>query len=139
MQTVDTEGMQMFLSFSDIFDNKELPEMEKEIKNFNMHKAISIIVELISIRNKTYPPQKAFGVEIKLPSQSIIKKFMMDGLKNEKIVDELSLSDGNCIVALQPLLLLLKEFIIYGNYNSLNDTDYKITKRSGKKHKRYTK
>lgn len=133
MRTVDTEGMQMLLSFSDVFDGKELPNLEREIKSFNMHKAISIIVELISIRNKKYSPHEFLGMEIEPSFQSVLKRFIMDGVVADEVINEICLKEDLCIVALQPMLLLLKRFIFQGDYNSLAEIDYTITKDDYKK------
>ena len=94
-----------------------------------MHKAISIISELIALRNGKMKPINVCGYSIQLPYEAFLKKII------------LCLGDASCkdlstnpifrknqhVISIQMLLILLKKIIAYGNYETLNQVDYKIT------------
>ena len=42
MYSVDAEDAQLLLGYTDVFSD-EMPNLQEEINNINMHKAISII------------------------------------------------------------------------------------------------
>ena len=50
MYSVDAEDAQLLLGYTDVFSD-EMPNLQEEINNMNMHKAISIICELIRVRD----------------------------------------------------------------------------------------
>ena len=50
MYKVDATGIQLLLGYSDVF-GEPAPNLIEEIGKINMHKTLSIIAELIGIRN----------------------------------------------------------------------------------------
>lgn len=55
MYTVDIKGAQTILGYTEVFGEKK-PELIDEIKKLNVHKAISIISELIQVRDAKCNP-----------------------------------------------------------------------------------
>ena len=48
----------------------------ESIKNLNMHKAISIICELLRVRDSHMEPLIIFNHEFKIPLETVLKKEM---------------------------------------------------------------
>ena len=69
---VDTANPQLLLSYKDIYGEK-LVDLNNEIKKLNMHKTLSIISELIRIRDANLDPIKIFNFKITIPFESYIK------------------------------------------------------------------
>lgn len=125
---VDATDAQILLGYSDLFPGTA-PELIPEIQKLNMHKAISIISELITLRHGKMKPINVCGYSIQLPYEAFLKKII------------LCLGDASCkdlstnpifrknqhVISIQMLLILLKKIIAYGNYETLNQVDYKIT------------
>lgn len=63
MYKVDATGMQILLGYSDVFGEPS-PNLIEEIGKMNMHKTLSIISELIGIRNVKLNPIQIFNCEI---------------------------------------------------------------------------
>ena len=57
MYYVDLTGSQILLTYSEVYQD-EKPDLISEIKKLNMHKAISIICELIRVRDAYLDPIK---------------------------------------------------------------------------------
>ncbi len=129
MYKVDATGMQLLLGYSDVF---EVPfsNLTDEIGKLNMHKTLSIISELISVRNAKLNPVRIFNYEISVPFETAVKKEIL-GIE-EKLVNGIPSNPVYCknwhVISLQMLLILLKKVLIYGNYSTLTRTDYLITK-----------
>ncbi len=127
MYKLDTENAQTLLGYGDIFDG-EKPNVIERIKSLNMHKAISIICELIRIRDDSIPLEM-FNYKRGLPFEAILKRDFCDikpkscyGIKMDS-----RLNADQHILSLQMLLILLKKIIIYGDYGTLKRNDYIIT------------
>lgn len=132
---VDMSGCQVMLTYSDVFD-EPVPFLTDEIKKVDVPKAISIICELIAVRNMTIqlnmsPFKNKFRVDV--PYELVLKKKFCNidfpqpgcnvGRANKK----------EHIISLQALLILLKRIIIEGEIPlneteavfSISDEDYK--------------
>lgn len=122
---LDLTGTQCLLRYNDIYGD-EAPDIEKEIVNLNMHKTISIISELISIRNALIATD--FNMEI--PFELVLKKeFCGVCIESpEQMFSNPVLRKDMHIISLQMLLLLLKKVIQYGNHDTLSEVNYEITK-----------
>lgn len=130
MYTVDTENAHLLLGYTDVFSDK-MPNLQEELKNIHMHKAISIICELIRVRDKKI---KLYSI-LPIPYETFLKLQMCDiEPKFSKELCENSLMKKNVhIISVQMLLILLKKIIQFGNYETMSDTHYEITKEDYKK------
>ena len=127
MYRADITGAQLILGYDDIYKDPK-PDLTERIKKLNMHKAISIISELIQIRNKFCAPIITLVGEFKIPIQMVLKnKFcgITPRTPDELFSNELLRKDKH-IISLQTLLILLKKIIIYGNYDSLENENYDV-------------
>mgnify|MGYP000009255282 CR=1 FL=1 len=124
---VDATDVQILLGYSDLFPGT-VPELIPEIQKLNMHKAISIISELIALRNSKMKPVNVYGYSLQLPYETVLKKKIL-GIGDTSCKD-LSTNPifrrNQHVVSIQMLLILLKKIIAYGNYETLNQVDYKI-------------
>ena len=73
MYTVDTENAHLLLGYTDVFSDK-MPNLQEELKNIHMHKAISIICELIRVRDKKI---KLYSI-LPIPYETFLKLQMCD-------------------------------------------------------------
>lgn len=73
MYKVDATGMQLLLGYSDVFGAPS-PNLIEEIGKMNMHKTLSIISELIRVRNTKLDPIRILNCEISVPLEMAIKK-----------------------------------------------------------------
>lgn len=132
MYLVDTNNLQLLVGYKDVFSD-EIPNLEEEIKNINMHKAISIICELIRVRDAMCNPNSIFlkniKIEFSIPFETVLKKKMcgIDPKSLEEIYSNPLFRKDVHIISVQMLLILLKEFIQYGNYETLDKIEYEIT------------
>jgi hypothetical protein len=127
MYSVDVSDAQLILGYSDVFAG-EKPNFIEKIQKMNMHKTISIISELIQIRDAKCEPIYIWGREVEFPFE-IILKWDYCGMKPEspkEMMENIMLRKNQHIISLQMLLILLKKVIIYGNYESLKIRDYEI-------------
>lgn len=133
MYEINLENAQVQLKYSDIFSG-DIPNIKKEIQKLNMHKAISIICELIRTRNSNVKTIKLRNMIIDIPFEIALKQKMCNiTFKNEKeLLADKRLGKNIHIISVQPLLILLKRVIQYGNYNTLND-EYDISIEDYKK------
>lgn len=132
MYSVDENNIQILIKYSEVFSG-DVPELKDEIFKLNMHKAISIVCELIAIRDATISV-KCRGEEYKLPFETVLKREIcgIDPKSTKKRNTEYLLGEDKHIVSLQMLLLLLKNIIHYGNYQTLDEVEYKITQEDYK-------
>lgn len=128
MYTVNSTGAQLILGYDDVF-REEKPDLIERISNLNMHKAISIISELIQVRNSYCDPIVIWGREFSFPLQTVLKKTLCGISPNtpEELFSNHLFRKDRHIISLQMMLILLKKIIIYGNYNSLNDVEYDVS------------
>lgn len=133
MYSIDMKEAQLILTYSDVF-KEEPPNLIDEIKKLNMHKAISIISELIQIRDAKCEPINAFGFQIEIPFEMILKRDYcgMRSKSSDEMMKHSMLFRNRHIISLQMLLILLKKIIIYGDYESFKNMDYKVTKEDYK-------
>ena len=134
MYSVDSNGAQILIGYSDVFSD-EMPNLIREIEKLNMHKAISIICELIRVRNAKMNPIVVLGMEFQLPFEVVLKKQMCGinpGSPEEMFSTSLLRKDVH-IISPQMLLILLKRIIQYGNYESMRETNYIVTEDDYKK------
>lgn len=130
MYSVDMKNAQLILRYSDVFPG-EKPNLVDKIKNVNMHKTISIISELIQIKDAKCEPINIFGMEVRFPFEIILKRDYC-GMKPEsprEMMENMMMRKNQHIISLQMLLILLKKVIIYGNYESLKEQDYEIKEK----------
>lgn len=127
MYSADMRDAQLILGYSDVFSD-EKPDLIERIKKLNMHKAISVISELIRIRDDEYELIRIGNMEFSIPFECFLKmKFCgMKPESSEKLILNEMLGKNQHIISLQMLLILLKKVIIYGNYDSLKINDYEI-------------
>lgn len=128
MYSVDTSNCQVILRYSDVFSERK-PNLIDKIKKANMHKIISIISELIQIRDAECESTSVGGMKISIPLETVLKRDYcgMKAESPEKIIENPMLRKNQLIISLQMLLILLKKVIIYGNYDSLKNNIYEIT------------
>lgn len=127
MYFADIKNTQLILGYSDVFSG-EKPNLVDMIHKMNMHKTISIISELIQVRNAKCDPITIMGIEFSFPLETILKKDYcgIDPKSPEDMTSNPLLSKDWHIVSLQMLLILLKKVIVYGDYESLNSKEYVI-------------
>ena len=128
MYKVDATGMQILLGYSDVFGEPS-PNLIEEIGKMNMHKTLSIISELIGIRNVKLNPIQIFNCEISIPFETVIKGEILgiDKTINGFLPNPVFRKDYH-VISLQMLLIFLKKVLIYGDYSTLSKIDYSITK-----------
>lgn len=134
MYSVDASDAQLLIGYTDVFSDA-IPNLEEEIQKLNMHKAVSIICELIRVRDAMMDPIQILGVEIKIPFETILKRQMcgIDPKSPQEMLSNPMLKKNVHIISIQMLLILLKKIIQYGNHNTMNDTEYKIVQDDYKK------
>ena len=87
MYSVDAGDAQLLLGYTDIFSD-EMPNLKEEIKSMNMHKAISIICELIRVRDAMLDPVRIYGGEFRIPFETILVSslnFLLSKMAKETI------------------------------------------------------
>ena len=129
MYKVDGRNAQILLGYEDVFHEKA-PDLITEIKKLNMHKAISIICELIELRNKKTKPvdtQHLSGVTF--PIELYLKKEILQigESSNSDLMSNPVFRRDRHIVSLQMLMFLLKKIIVYGDHQTFSQTDYTVT------------
>lgn len=126
-------GAQILLTYSDIF-KEDKPDLIESIKNLNMHKTISIICELLRVRDSYMDSLIIFNHEYKIPFETVLKKEMCSIVPNspEEMFSNPLLHKDNHIISVQMLFILLKKIIVYGNYETMEQTDYQIEKEDYK-------
>lgn len=134
MYTADVREAQLLLSYTDVFPG-EVPNLEDEIPKLNMHKAISIICELIRVRDSKMDPIRVCGLEILVPFETKIKTAIcgLDPKSPDEMFGNPVLRKDRHIISVQMLMLLLKKVIQYGDYGTLSNTDYEVKEEDYKK------
>lgn len=134
MYSVDAGDAQLLLGYTDIFSD-EMPNLKEEIKSMNMHKAISIICELIRVRDAMLDPVRIYGGEFRIPFETILKKEMCGIVPKspEELFANPLLKRNVHIISVQMLLILLKKIVQFGNYETICDTQYEIVQKDYKK------
>jgi len=134
MYSVDMNGVQLLLGYTDVFSST-MPNLEEEIGKLNMHKAVSIICELIRVRDAMMEPILILQWEFRIPFETILKKQMcgIDAESPEEMLSNPLLRRDVHIISVQMLLILLKKIIRYGNYETIYDTEYEIAEDDYKK------
>lgn len=122
----DVSNMKTILVYSDFFDKETMPDLVDEISKANMHKSISIICELIVLNDSSLPPIQFHRYNISVPFQGVLKNMIIKPSSSIEMFSNPLFSKDKCIISLQTLLLLLKDFILYGNYDTLSQTGYSI-------------
>lgn len=128
MYSVDATNAHLLIGYRDVFLG-DMPNLKSEIEALNMHKAISIICELIRVRDAMLKPIQISVGEFIIPFESVLKKEIcgINPESPEEMFTNPLLRKDVHIVSIQMLLLLLKQVIQYGNYETLNHTEYEIT------------
>lgn len=131
MYKLFSEGWQELLVYSDMFDGP-VPKIEDEIKKLNLGKAISVICELLAVRNMTV--SRIIDIpfmgrrEIDIPYQMILKREFgnIKSQNSEELFSDNRMKKNRHIIALQPMLILLKTIIAYTEDVSIQETDFEI-------------
>lgn len=84
MYSVDTKEAQLLLVYSDVFSGP-IPELKDEISKLNMHKAISIICELIVVRDAKLDSVPVIGGELEIPLEMVLKKNCVILIRNHQM------------------------------------------------------
>ncbi len=128
MYSIDSRDAQLLLTYRDVFGDN-IPNLIDEIRKLNMHKSISIVSELIRVRNEKCEPVKILGQELYFPFEMILKRDLcgMNPQSPEALFGNPMMKKNQHIISLQMLLILLKYIIIYGDYATLKETVYDIT------------
>ena len=122
---------QEIMTYSDFFSGP-IPDLQDEIKKIDLAKAISVICELITVRNKIIPREIEAPfvgkVIVDIPYQMVLKsKFC--GIKPSsptELYSDNRLQKNKHVVALQPMLILLKALIKNRNDLEINPTDFDL-------------
>ncbi len=131
--TPNLDNVKEILSYSDFFRKEDMPDLQTEIKKLNLHKSISIICELISVIDVKHEFNVySYNMSIYL-YQGILKQWIRKTKSKEDILSDSIFYSKRFIISRQVLLMLLKDFIVYGNYDSLLKTDYTITQQDYEK------
>lgn len=122
--------MEIILCYHDIFEG-EMPDLDKEIKKLNMHKAISIICELIRARNYSISvkTESIVKIELEVPFEMVLKRTLcdIDAHSPEELFSNPLRTKKQHIISLQMLLILLKKIMIYGDYSTMKENSYVIS------------
>lgn len=134
MYKVDASDAQVLLEYSDVFSD-ELPDLKEEIGKLNMHKAISVICELIRVRDAMLDPIYTIVGEFRIPFETVLKKQMcgIDPKSPQEMFSNPLLQRNKHIISVQMLLILLKKLIKYGKYETMDDIEYEVTEDDYKK------
>lgn len=129
--------LEYILTYSELYGNTVAQEeCDGEISQVNMNKAISIICELISLRNaKIFCSPNIWGIvfQTKLPFESSLKLLYLeiekDALSDDsrKLIDPFN-SKNKHIISLQGLLLLMKRVLVFGKRDTMEVKNYTIIK-----------
>ena len=120
--TPNLDNVKEILSYSDFFRKEDMPDLQTEIKKLNLHKSISIICELISVIDVKHEFNVySYNISIYL-YQGILKQWIRKTKSKEDIFSDPIFYSKRFIISRQVLLMLLKDFIVYGNYDSLLKT-----------------
>lgn len=119
--------MQEILCYHDLYTGN-VPDLKAEIEKLNMHKSISIISELINARMYIIEGETC-GLTYSFPFDTALKKLLLGVSANspKEFFSNPLLHKNKHIISLQMLLILLKNVIAYGNYETLSETEYTIT------------
>ncbi|WP_455795920.1 hypothetical protein [Clostridium butyricum] len=131
MYKLISEEMEQLLTYNDFYGITAIPPiLQDEVKKLNMNKTISIILELISLRNKTR--ELDFKIFKNTYPFETILKFNILNLKSE-ILDSPFFKSNVHIISLQMLLNLLKYILAFGDSQTINNTKYDINFNDYKK------
>lgn len=126
MYHLNSSDFNILLCYSDFYGNDEgKPDIMEVIPRLNMHKAISIICELIAYRSKTLDV-RVFNSLISVPLELGLKINLLELSEDEYSTDRRCKKNTHNL-SLQMLLNLLKFVIAYGDSSTLNERDYEIT------------
>lgn len=134
MYSIDASSAQLILEYEDIFSN-DRPDVEGEISSLNMHKSISVICELIRVRDVMLEPISTIGGEFRIPLETVLKNKIcgIELKSSEKMFSNPLFRKDTHIITVQMLLILLKRVIQFGNYETLEDIDYEVAESDYKK------
>ena len=134
MYLSDASNAQLLVRYSDVFFD-DIPNLKEEIEKLNMHKAISIICELIRVIDAMMEPIQILGGEIRIPFETVLKRQIcgIDPKSTKELFSNPLLRKDVHIISVQMLLILLKRIIQFGNYKTMEDIDYEILEDDYKK------
>lgn len=128
MKNLKMDKSQVILRYTDVY-NSELPDLIEEIHSLNMHKAISIISELIMKKDHKEEIRVTSKLIMNLTFEMKLKYLYFDIKKDDfnSFINHPIASKNIHLISLQMLLMLLKFIILHGNYDTLDDTGYDIS------------
>lgn len=130
MFEIAADDIQEILIYSDIYDTP-MPILEDELRKLDIGKAISIICELIAVRNVKISINNElvsrFFKSVSIPYQLVIKKDFCGITSDEKLLQIMEVNKH--VISLQTLLILLKLLVKESDKTIVENTDFKITKQ----------
>ncbi|SKC09537.1 hypothetical protein SAMN06296386_1242 [Lachnospiraceae bacterium] len=131
MYKISIDEYQEIMTYSDFFPGP-IPDLQEEIKRIDLAKTISAICELITVRNKVITSKIEIPFignrEVYIPYQALLKSRFC-GIKPDSPIEIFSddrLKKSKHIVALQPMLILLKALIKYTDDLQIIRTDFDL-------------
>lgn len=124
--------MNEILTYSDVFI--EPFEFDVEIKNINPYKALSIISELLAVRNMTFLVNAEIPligkIEVDVPYQMFLKKEFGDIVlsSSTEMFSDYRLMKNRHIIALQPMLILAKHIILCADEGMDTEENFTVSK-----------
>lgn len=124
--------MNEILAYSDVFI--EPFEFDVEIKNINPYKALSIISELLAVRNMTFLVNAEIPligkIEVDVPYQMFLKKEFGDIVlsSSTEMFSDYRLMKNRHIIALQPMLILAKHIILCADEGMDTEENFTVSK-----------
>lgn len=139
MYKLDSRMLHRILTYSEIHGTKlDQRQVIEFAKSLNLYKSISIVCELLSLRNKTITKNSQYlwwNLSVDVPFDGAIKYHYlnyqgpqkMDFINGaEDLLNPITHPNYH-ILTLQSLLIALKLLIGYGDYSSLTDNNSDIT------------
>lgn len=125
MYQLSSENFETLLTYKDFYRcDSDVPNYLEKLSKLNVHKAISIVSELIAFRNKTID-FRIFNSLLSIPLEGSLKINLLD-LNVHNYSKDPRMNRHKHIISLQMLLVFLKQLIIHGNHETLNDSSYTI-------------
>lgn len=125
---INMKNMELMLSYSEVFG--KTIDIEDEIKKLNVHKAISIVCELLSkYHSEIYVDTQTFNIHLKVSLEYALKCLMFFEMERSKIMTDIKdifFNFDKHIIDETALLILLKYILTYGDMSTLENDDYSI-------------
>lgn len=127
MYTLNPMVLQRCLSYKELFGKEQSDEEIKAyVQSLNMYNSISIICELLSLRDKTIKKTSSYlwwDIDLTIPFDNVLKSLLLEYCDNHKVelTEEAKsllnpFSREAKLITLQSLLHAMKILLAYGNY-----------------------